>query len=658
MQTNKWLMGLGVAASLAGCGDLGLWSKGGDGPRGSAGAIDGPSGTGGGGAGPAGFSERPIRLPTSPISAETTLPAISGGTLTISPSGTYAVASDPDRDVVYVVQLAERSVSTVQLERGAEPGRVAFDSAGAAHVILRGTGSVARVDPGLPEAFTSAEVCDLPRGIAYVQADDSLAVACASGDVVRLAAADHTVRSRNFIDTDLRDVIVNGAGKVLVSRFRTAELLEIKSDGALARRSRPKQRASFRFGPSGEQSVTMLPGTGWRALPTGDGKVIMLHQEAQREVVQVSEGGYGGFGDCSAISHPTVSVMGEGTISKQRTFGLAGVALAVDAAVSPDQRWLAVAAPSAYLRGGDTVMLYSAVSAEPPIENFSDAGVPPTPGVDAAICSFSIATAGFDSQITAVAFAPDGRLITQSREPARIQTYQVAVQQLDHEGAQPWATLTLVNTIELGGASVRDSGHDLFHADVGGGIACASCHAEATDDGHVWNFDGIGPRRTQNMRGGLKGTAPFHWDGDMVTFDHLVDNVLTGRMSGFPVEKPFADALISWIDAQPALRLPVRDAAAAERGKKLFESATQACTSCHSGKNLTNNGTFDVGTGGTFQVPSLHGLGLRAPFMHDGCAKTLRQRFDKACGGGDQHGKTSTMTPAQIDDLTSYLQSL
>jgi len=35
---------------------------------------------------------------------------------------------------------------------------------------------------------------------------------------------------------------------------------------------------------------------------------------------------------------------------------------------------------------------------------------------------------------------------------------------------------------------------------------------------------------------------------------------------------------------------------------------------------LTNNQSADVGTGGTFQVPSLVDLAHRAPYMHDGCA--------------------------------------
>jgi hypothetical protein len=67
---------------------------------------------------------------------------------------------------------------------------------------------------------------------------------------------------------------------------------------------------------------------------------------------------------------------------------------------------------------------------------------------------------------------------------------------------------------------------------------------------------------------------------------------------------------------------------------------------------------MDVGTGLPLQVPSLRGVSWRAPFMHDGCANTLADRFDAKCGGGDKHGVTSNLMPAQLADLTTYLSSL
>ena len=66
-------------------------------------------------------------------------------------------------------------------------------------------------------------------------------------------------------------------------------------------------------------------------------------------------------------------------------------------------------------------------------------------------------------------------------------------------------------------SSRADTGHLIFHANAGGGLACASCHAEGNDDGRVWNFTCEGPRRTQSLHVGLRGTEPFHWSGDEPT---------------------------------------------------------------------------------------------------------------------------------------------
>jgi mono/diheme cytochrome c family protein len=144
----------------------------------------------------------------------------------------------------------------------------------------------------------------------------------------------------------------------------------------------------------------------------------------------------------------------------------------------------------------------------------------------------------------------------------------------------------------------------------------------------------------------------------MLSMGHLVDEVMTRRMGGFQVTKPYVDALGSWIDRQPALTLPARDEAAAARGKTLFNGAGTQCASCHSGTSFTNNESRNVGTGGNFQVPSLRGLSLRAPYLHNGCAKTLEERFTPTCGGGDQHGVTSNLSASQIADLVAYLKTL
>jgi len=89
----------------------------------------------------------------------------------------------------------------------------------------------------------------------------------------------------------------------------------------------------------------------------------------------------------------------------------------------------------------------------------------------------------------------------------------------------------------------------------------------------------------------------------------------------------------------------------------LFSSKEVGCTGCHNGPLLTNNQTADVGTGGLYQVPWLIGLAARAPFLHNGCAATVRERFGP-CGGGDLHGHTSQLGAEQIGDLAAFLETL
>jgi cytochrome c peroxidase len=212
--------------------------------------------------------------------------------------------------------------------------------------------------------------------------------------------------------------------------------------------------------------------------------------------------------------------------------------------------------------------------------------------------------------------------------------------------------------IDLSGTDAFDTGHAIFHSRGGARLACASCHPEGVDDGRPWQFARHGTRRTQQIRGGILDTAPFHWSGDMVTFEMLVDQVFVGRMGGTIDGPEEAAALGAWMDTLPALpRPPVADPGAVERGRALFMDPAIGCATCHAGENLTTNVSVDVGTGGVFQVPTLLGIAYRAPYLHDGCAATLRDRFT-TCGGGDMHGHTSGLGPAQIDDLVAYLRTL
>ena len=157
---------------------------------------------------------------------------------------------------------------------------------------------------------------------------------------------------------------------------------------------------------------------------------------------------------------------------------------------------------------------------------------------------------------------------------------------------------------------------------------------------------------------GIADTVPLHWDGEFANLNELLLDVFVNRMGGGTISLSEGEAISDYLESlHPNAPMRSRKDDAAVRGKALFESAEVGCSNCHNGPKLTNNMTVDVGTGAMFQVPSLIGVAYHQPFMHDGCAQTLRDRFDPSCGGAN-HGKTAGLREEQIADLIAYLQSL
>jgi hypothetical protein len=617
-------------------------------------------------------------------------PPISGGTMLITRDGSKIVAADPDRDRVSVVGVAERSLlQTIALQAGDEPGRVAEDGAGRVHVALRRGGAVATIDLATGTVVARRAVCGAPRGIAYEAKTDLVHVACENGDLVSLPAAGGDATRRLSLGLDLRDVIVRDDGLVL-TRFKSGEILHVDPSGAqtgslllrgITRQTDRPQVDSF--SQSSFSLDPLEPAGAYRALSSADGSIFVLHQYGLASAIVldphqgVPDGGAPvtgpsagfGVGGAPGTSTPYGAVAGtcgglvHAAVSRVDSLGavhmgapMTAPVLAVDAAVSPDGQWILTANagahdPQAPTRDGMTTTTPGAVTV-------SSTGAPPQ-NADVGPTGCTVPTTfPINGQATAVVFNPrtddSGRatnmwFAVQTREPAKI----VFVRDLTDSSPVE---------ISLGGDSVLDTGHDLFHRDAGQGIACASCHLEGAEDGRVWKFQPLGDRRTQAIHVGLEGTEPFHWDGDMKTFGMLMDEVMVRRMGGPNETDDRKNALKSWIfSLRPPAAAVDATSEAATRGQALFESPDVGCTSCHSGPKLTNSLSVNVGTtepGHLLQVPSLHGIAYRAPFLHDGCAATLRDRFNPSCGGGDAHGHTSQLTSDQIDDLVAYLGTL
>jgi hypothetical protein len=349
-------------------------------------------------------------------------------------------------------------------------------------------------------------------------------------------------------------------------------------------------------------------------LLTSGGRVVMQHQRSN--VSAVSSAYYSASGCDRSLSHNALTisdVYGE----ELRSVGILPPGVATDVAVTPDGTEFAILTTAP----GETGIHYGRLD------------VP----ADAPCRPIELTSIRISGTAVAVAFAADGRLVVQRRETE---------------------TLEIVG----GAAAVLGPGipasptFDLFHQPTPQGIACATCHPEGGDDGTTWSFGFEGLRRTQVVARRIRATAPLHWQGGFVGMKDLLSDTLVNRMGGsLPGDETIAQ-LEEFIDRLP-FAVPPRGVEDADAilGKDLFQSLH--CGDCHSGDYYTDNKSYDVGTGGYFQTPSLLGVAYRVPLMHDGCARTLTQRFG-SCGGDVRHGDVAVLSADEIGQLVAFLETL
>ncbi len=559
-------------------------------------------------------------------------PSLGAASLVLSDDESTAIVTDPDRDRVVIVDLATKDVRPIALHRGDEPGRLVTDGPSRVHVVLDRAGAVATIDPSTATVVARRSVCAAPQGIA--RDGSTLYVACAGGEIVSLAAdpAGAAPKVLARVDRDLRDVVLT-PDSLLVSRLRSAEVLRLrKADGLLLSRA---ARARAGAGLDG-----LEPFVAWRMVPSGSGGAMMVHQMARTSPIDAeAPEAYGSGGSpCGGVVATAITSFepesSSGSLVAVARELVGEAVVPVDIARAPAGSWAIIAAGNGHTKMLPQVHLVTSFAA-------------PGHCVMQPSNSGSTLGAGPDGQAVAVTFKKDNTAVVFTREPATLQLRRLAEL---HQPATAWAT------ISLGGESREDTGHAIFHSNSGGNVACVSCHPGGADDGRVWTFS-TGARRTQTLQGTLEGTAPYHWGGDAPQIETFATDVFLKRMGGQRLDAGQVKALGAWLTRIPApIVSPGLDADARARGKALFESQAVGCSGCHAGAKLTNNESVDVGTGGTFQVPSLLGLALRAPYLHDGRAATLLDRFGPA--GGDDHGHTNELSSAQVKDLITYLESL
>jgi len=200
--------------------------------------------------------------------------------------------------------------------------------------------------------------------------------------------------------------------------------------------------------------------------------------------------------------------------------------------------------------------------------------------------------------------------------------------------------------------------------------SCASCHDDdARVDGLNWDLlnDGIGnPKDTKSLVLSYK-TPPVMSLGVRATAAEAVRHGIHNSLATVLPEE-VAATMDEWLQSLHPSPSPWlvqgRLSEAARRGEKLFNSEATGCLNCHDGPLLTDLHAYNVGTANSFDrddkefdTPTLRELWRTAPYLHDGSAATIRDVLTTR-NPKDEHGKTSRLSPQQLDDLAEFLLSL
>jgi YVTN family beta-propeller protein len=196
--------------------------------------------------------------------------------------------------------------------------------------------------------------------------------------------------------------------------------------------------------------------------------------------------------------------------------------------------------------------------------------------------------------------------------------------------------------------------------------SCASCHPDARVDGLNWDLlnDGLGnPKNTKNMLLAHR-TPPAMSLGVRETAETAVRAGI--RHIQFAV-RPEEDAVAIdvYLKGLEPVVSPHREgkklSAAAQRGESIFQRA--GCADCHPSPLFTDLQHYEVGTGTgreqgkALDTPSLIECWRTGPYLHDGRAATMIEVLRDA-NPGDRHGRTSGLTPDELNDLAEYVLSL
>jgi cytochrome c peroxidase len=201
-------------------------------------------------------------------------------------------------------------------------------------------------------------------------------------------------------------------------------------------------------------------------------------------------------------------------------------------------------------------------------------------------------------------------------------------------------------------------------------LSCATCHPEdARVDGLNWDLlnDGIGNPKNARSLLQVDKRSPVMSHGVRASMEVAV-------VAGFkyiqfhepqPDEIEVIQAYLRSLEPMPSPYLAAKGdlSDAAQRGKKLFESAKTGCATCHPAPMYTDQKLYDVGTRhpldqkGEFVTPTLIEMYRTGPYLHMGQAATLEEVLTTFNAKG-LHGTTKDLTKEERADLVAYMMSL
>lgn len=556
-----------------------------------------------------------------------------GSGLTLSRDGKRALVADGDKGQLVTIDLESGQVlQSVQLQPGEWPGQALADEQGHFHVLKREGGRIQSLDhDGKP--LRQRPLCAEPRGAA-LQPGGYLWVACASGDLVQLKAADLSVvqvvpLGRSGL-SDLRDVVW-AEDHLLISRFRSAEVIQVGADGRVRGTESIPPYTRDEIDIFKPISITYAAHAAWSLLPMQGGKAVMVYQMHSITPLPV-------YGDHLPI-RAFATVMDPQQSKLDVGVEVPGAVLPVASALSTDQRTLLVAAAGNIpFPGSNTIpaapLLFVSTESR---QNGTLAQV---------VAQYMPMPGDAPFKPIAAAAAADNTFVVLTREPLALWRFSTAGKVISR---LPLADPTSV---------VTDPSRDLFHASFGKGLACASCHLEGGDDGHRWEISRTGLHRTQSLLGTLPDKQRFHWDGIEPDLPSVVkDDTSQFKLSINRAQlSQLADGVGVWMRQQPPAWTPSRwadEQATIRHGQDLFSvGSAYSCASCHSGPRFTNGQTATI-KGKVLVVPSLLGVARREPYGNDGRAATLEALL---ADDGDQAHSVSS--PEDRTALAAYLKTL